>query len=240
MVREGRRKGGRWAEGSSPADGAPRRADGRRTGSHASVSLTRRVATKTETEINLCSIRPRVLWSVQVAGRGENITEKENREKMVEIRGSNSQSRCQILKDGRVEYQILRGLLTLNIEICRRELGGHEFSPRLQLQLLVVGKTSGTSLPLGEQRAPDYRGYRSPSLSASVLLAGSPSIRSPRGGGGASPLDTSQASSLTPPPKPPNPLPPKRTTSALPWSSLRPLRWSGDPYGPWVDFVFWW
>lgn len=25
--------------------------------------------------------------------------------------------------------------------------------------------------------------------------------------------------------------PPKRTTSALPWSSLSPLRWSGDPYG---------
>jgi len=83
--------------------------------------------------------------------------------------------------------------LMLNIEIFRRELGSHEFSPRLQLQLLVVGKTSGTSLPLGEQRAPDYRGYRSPSLSASVLLAGSPSIRSPRGGG-ASPLDASHPS----------------------------------------------
>jgi hypothetical protein len=76
-----------------------------------------------------------------------------------------------------------------------RELGSHESSPRLrlQLQLLVVGKTSGTSLSLGEQRAPDYRGYRSPSLSASVLLAGSPSIRSPRGCG-ASPLDASHPS----------------------------------------------
>jgi len=54
VVQEGRRKGGRRAEGSSPADGAPRRADGRRTGGHASVSLTRRVATKTEKEIDLC------------------------------------------------------------------------------------------------------------------------------------------------------------------------------------------
>jgi len=49
-----RRKGGRRAEGSSPADGAPRRVDGRQTGGHASVSLTRRVATKIEKEIDLC------------------------------------------------------------------------------------------------------------------------------------------------------------------------------------------
>ena len=54
MVQEGRRKGGKWAEGSSPADGAPRRSDGRRTGGHKSVSLTRRVATKTEKEIDIC------------------------------------------------------------------------------------------------------------------------------------------------------------------------------------------
>ena len=132
--------------------------------------------------------------------------------------------------------------LTLNIEISRRKLGSHEFSPRLQLQLLVVGKTSGTSLPLGEQRAPDYRGYRSPSLSASVLLAGSPSIRSPRGGG-ASPLDASHPSPQPqPPPKPPKP--PFQSTeanyisasvefaqsSSLEWRSIR----------AWVDFVFWW
>ena len=120
--------------------------------------------------------------------------------------------------------------LTLNIEISRRKLGSHKFSPRLQLQLLVVGKTSGTSLPLGEQRAPDYKGYRLPSRASCRLPLHPFPSRRRRESTRRLPPKSPASHHLRNPPNPPS-NPPKRTTSALPWSSLSPLRWSGDPYG---------
>jgi len=107
-------------------------------------------------------------------------------------------------------------------------------SPRLQLQLLVASKTSGTSRPLGEQReglqTPEASDRR-PCLLQCFLRAPPPPSRRRRESSQHLPGPQPHTTSETPQ----TPLPPKQTTSALRSSSLewRSIR-------AWVDFVFWW